>query len=236
MSMLLARNTGGKRPNGGARKIGRSLALTAKKVAKRLGAFSPRPLRSAAGLLACLVLSAGLESSAAEARMAVRIGYSELPGFTEQTADGRRSGYGYEFLQNIASRAGWNLEYVGYDRDWTEMEGMLEKGEIDLLPGIIKNRNERKNRFFREPMGFCVVDIIGGRPDSCFLPQDYTTWSGMRVGMPNQKRIHELFSEWAASVTFSIRCFHSIPISIYRSAGIQAGWTRLSPSVSAFRQ
>ena len=52
--------------------------------------------------------------------------------------DGNRSGYGYDLLQQLYVYANWTYEYVGYDKSWEDMLGMLESGEIDLLTSVYK--------------------------------------------------------------------------------------------------
>ncbi|MDD3164976.1 MAG: transporter substrate-binding domain-containing protein [Oscillospiraceae bacterium] len=154
------------------------------------------------GLVICLLLFmfCATESFAAGNRRTVRVGYSALPGFNEQTADGRRSGYGYEFLQYIASRAGWDLEYVGYDKGWAELETMLENGEIDLLSCMIKTpEREQKFGLSEKPLGLCFVDVIVKRHASHVSPRDFTIENWGRVGFCMGKRINTLFEEWAAA-------------------------------------
>lgn len=47
---------------------------------------------------------------------------------------GERSGYGYEYLQDIAGYAGWTYKYI--TSDWKNCFTQLENGEIDILGGI----------------------------------------------------------------------------------------------------
>jgi hypothetical protein len=43
----------------------------------------------------------------------VRVGYYVLDGYHNFDKNGNRSGYGYDYLQEIANYTGWTYEYVG---------------------------------------------------------------------------------------------------------------------------
>ena len=58
----------------------------------------------------------------------VRVGWYES-AFHHSDQFGRRSGYGYEYQQRIATFTGWNYEYV--EGSWSELLEMLIAGEID---------------------------------------------------------------------------------------------------------
>ena len=64
-------------------------------------------------LLTILPLSAALAAGAEEpATNVLRVGFFAFSGYHIQQEDGRRSGYGYDFLQMLATHAGWTYEYV----------------------------------------------------------------------------------------------------------------------------
>ena len=60
--------------------------------------------------------------------------------------NGQRFGYGYDLLQYISGYTSWKYEYVGYDKSWSEMQNMLERGKIDLLTSAQKT-DDRLERF-----------------------------------------------------------------------------------------
>ena len=63
----------------------------------------------------------------------VRVGWYESP-FNIIDESGRRSGYAYEYQQKIAAYTGWEYEYV--EGTWTDLFGMLERGEIDIMSDV----------------------------------------------------------------------------------------------------
>ena len=59
---------------------------------------------------------------------------------------GERSGYGYEYLQDIAGYAGWRYKYI--TSDWKNCFTQLENGEIDILGGISYTDERAENMLF----------------------------------------------------------------------------------------
>ncbi|WP_041138184.1 transporter substrate-binding domain-containing diguanylate cyclase [Beduini massiliensis] len=86
-----------------------------------------------------LMLS-GIPLHAKEKRI-IRVGYPIQAGLTEVDEEENYSGYTYEYLQEIAQYANWEYEFVRIDKDINdsliELMGMLERGEIDLLGGMV---------------------------------------------------------------------------------------------------
>lgn len=49
-----------------------------------------------------------------------------------QDENGRRSGYGYEMMQDLSKHMQCTFDYVGYDKTPAESMEMLRSGEVDL--------------------------------------------------------------------------------------------------------
>ena len=64
----------------------------------------------------------------------VRAGYVIYKGFQEGKGDEPKSGYGYEYLQQLAYYANWEYEYV-YG-NFGELLEKLKKGEIDVMGNV----------------------------------------------------------------------------------------------------
>lgn len=91
----------------------------------------------------------------ADENQTIRVGYFAFEGYHNIDADGNRSGYGYEYLQQLARYTGWRYEYVGYDKSWNDAQKMLENGEIDLLTSAQKTEErEKKFDFSEDPIGY----------------------------------------------------------------------------------
>ena len=70
----------------------------------------------------------------------IRVGFFAFEGYHQIDQNGIRSGYGYDLLQEMVGYTNWNYEYVGYDSSWSEMQDMLENGEIDILSSAQKTK------------------------------------------------------------------------------------------------
>ncbi|MBO2517360.1 MAG: hypothetical protein CW338_08835, partial [Clostridiales bacterium] len=134
----------------------------------------------AALLLASLLMPSFAAPALADAGRTVRAGYFPEPGMLNGAAEGEtKSGYAYEYMQEVAIRAGWRYEYV-YGT-FSELYPMLLRGEIDMLPYITKNDERALQMLFPElPMGdeqFYIASLTA-QP----LSEDLHEMEGARVG------------------------------------------------------
>ena len=60
----------------------------------------------------------------------IRVGFFHFSGYHEEDEEGRRSGYGYDFLQKIGNYIDCVYEYKGYDLSYSDCLDLLEKGEV----------------------------------------------------------------------------------------------------------
>lgn len=78
----------------------------------------------------------------------IRVAYPIQEGLNEVDEQGRYSGYNYEYLQEIAQYTGWNYEFVrvGGDTNTSLLKSMemLEKGEVDLMGGMLYDEQLEK--------------------------------------------------------------------------------------------
>ena len=98
-----------------------------------------------------------------ETGMVLRVGFDDEGYFMQGATEGApKSGYGYEYLQQIAYYGGWEYEYV-YASFSQQME-MLEKGEIDLMVNVsyteerAEKINYSANIMGEETYYICVKD------------------------------------------------------------------------------
>ncbi|MEG2074849.1 MAG: transporter substrate-binding domain-containing protein, partial [Angelakisella sp.] len=70
----------------------------------------------------------------------IRVAWFDYAGFYMVDGNGYRSGYTYDYLQEMARYGGWRYEYVS--GTIPECLEMLENGEIDLM-GAMMHSDER---------------------------------------------------------------------------------------------
>ncbi len=90
------------------------------------------PLRACVGLLA--LLSVALRPSPPSAATPVRVAVYENPPIVFTDGAGRAKGLAIDVLEHIASRQGWDLEYV--PGSWAEGLERVAAGEVDLLVAV----------------------------------------------------------------------------------------------------
>lgn len=86
-------------------------------------------------------------------RETVRVGFFEMNGYHMQDEDGNRSGYGYDTLRLMARYWDVDYEYIGYDKSWSEMQKMLEDGEVDLVTSARKTPEREEIFDYSRPIG-----------------------------------------------------------------------------------
>ncbi len=134
----------------------------------------------------------------------LRVGFFAFDGYNIQDGDGRRSGYGYDFLQQLARYGDWTYEYVGYDKSWSEMQDMLANGEIDILTSAQKTpERQAKFAFSDKAIGTSSAILTVKSGDARYTIGDYATYDGMRVGLLKNSSRNESLAEFAEEKGFS---------------------------------
>lgn len=144
------------------------------------------------------------KDSAPDDKITVRVGFFQFDGYHEIAEDGTMSGYGYDFLQMIAPYAGFEYEYVGYDKSWAQMQQMLEDGEIDLLTSAHATPERlEKFDFSNHAIGYSSTMLTTSSSNKKYTTGDYSTLSGMRVGMMANNTRNDSFQRYAEKNGFS---------------------------------
>ena len=114
----------------------------------------------------------------------LRVGFYAYTGYNIMDADGNRSGYAYETLQDMAEYENLNYEYLGYGCDVNEILDMLENGEVDIVP-MLRKTPEREERFdfSAEPISNIATMLTVKAGNRSIVAGDYSTYDGMIVGV-----------------------------------------------------
>ena len=144
-------------------------------------------------MLAVLVPVSAL--AAATGKKTVRVGWFESI-FNMTDANGRRSGYGYEYQQKIAAYTGWDYQYV--TASWSQLFKMLQQGEIDLLADVSYKEERAKSMLFSTlPMGEEEYYAYIASRNREITADNYATFNGKRIGVNKGSFQAQLFTEWA---------------------------------------
>lgn len=121
----------------------------------------------------CAFASAVSKDTCSASEKTVKVGYYyDNEGFQKGFSDNeRKSGYAYDYYQEIARYTGWKYEYIYGSFD--EIISGLENGSIDLCAGISKNSMREGKFLFPEiPMGTefsGINELTGAENDDFYL-------------------------------------------------------------------
>ena len=125
----------------------------------------------------------------------VRAGYVIYKGFQEGRGNEPKSGYGYEFLQQLSYYANWKYEYV-YGT-FGELLEKLKKGEIDVM-GNVSYTPERAQSisYPMEEQGreYYYLYVREGRTDIKFA--EPATLNGKTIGVNKGSVQEEYLRQW----------------------------------------
>lgn len=125
----------------------------------------------------------------------VKVGYVIYDGYQEGAKEEPKSGYGYEYLQQIAYYAGWKYEYI--NGTFYELTEKLKNGEIDIM-GDLSYTKERAQYidFSSEEQGHEYYYLFVGENRNDISSTDYSTLNHMKVGINKGSVQVDLFKEW----------------------------------------
>ena len=125
----------------------------------------------------------------------VKSGYVIYKGFQEGRGDEPKSGYGYEYLQQLAYYANWQYDYV-YG-NFGELLEKLKKGEIDVMGNVSYTPKRAESISFPlEEQGreYYYLYVREGRTDIKF--EDPATISGKTIGVNKGSVQEEYLRKW----------------------------------------
>ncbi len=165
-----------------------------------------RPLCLALAVLLLLPLRLTAYASEAEAERpeVLRVGFFAFSGYHDIDEDGRRGGYGYEFLQRLAIHGGWSYEYVGYDGSYAGALDMLRRGEVDIVTSVSKTpEREEEFLFSDQSIGVNSTIFTVKAGNQAILEGDYATYDGITVGMLEGNSKNANFERFAEEHAFT---------------------------------
>ena len=134
----------------------------------------------------------------------VHVGFFHFGGYHDMDTAGKKSGYGYDFLQMIAGYANFKYIYVGYQKSWNDMLDMLDSGEIDMLTYAVKQpKYENRFDFSEHSIGTSSAILTTSASNAKFAANDYKPFDGMRVGMIKDANRKDAFDDYASEKGFS---------------------------------
>lgn len=146
-------------------------------------------------MAALVVLSPPTPASAQESSGIVRVGwYDSKFNITDEL--GRRSGYAYDYQQEIAAHTGWKYEYV--EGSWAELLQMLRDGKIDLLSDVSRTEERAEHMLFSGlPMGTEEYYLFAAPGNDQISSEDLSTFNGKKIGAQKGSVQIDYCRKWA---------------------------------------
>lgn len=170
------------------------------KILRRISAF----------LIALLLMipTYSVVTAASPASDVIRVGFFSFPGYHIVEENGRRSGYGYEFLQRLAIYGGWSYEYIGYDGSYSDSLDMLRRGEVDVVTSVTKTpEREEEFLFSDQPIGYNSTILTVKSGNQNIVEDDFASYNGITVGMLKNNSKNANFERFAKEHGFT---FHAM--------------------------
>lgn len=121
-----------------------------------------------------------------------------------QNENEKRSGYGYEMMQRISNYLQCTFSYVDYDKTAAQCVELLRSGEIDIYaPAMITPEREKDFTFSKHPAITAMTCLTVKVGNTAIIPQNYTTYNGLRIGLLKSATYNEHFLRWADEKGFS---------------------------------
>ena len=116
----------------------------------------------------------------AETNNKIKVGYSSVSGFTEFEND-IYSGFGFEYLREIAKYTGWEYEFI--EMDLNDMINKLKDGEIDIAGAMLKNDQTIELYDFPEyNSGATYTTLVTLKENTSIDISNHQTLEGIKVG------------------------------------------------------
>ncbi len=145
-------------------------------------------------IMICLILFPVSTSAKENSDHIIRVGSFEET-YNVVNEKGERSGYGYEYLQDIAGYAGWTYKYI--TSDWNNCFTQLENGEIDILGGISYTDERAENMLFSDmPMGEEKYYIYTDASNMDLTAGNLDSFEGKNIGVLKDHIPEDMLNEW----------------------------------------
>ncbi|MEF9894092.1 MAG: EAL domain-containing protein [Anaerorhabdus sp.] len=132
----------------------------------------------------------------------VRVGFFAFEGYHETDEHNQRSGYGYEYLHEMAKYTDWEFEYV--DGTWEECQEMLKNGEIDLLTSAqYSEARDEVFDFSSTSMGTSYAQLTVSSDNTSLRRNDYPQFNGIRIGLLQGNSRNDRLAEFAVEKGFT---------------------------------
>lgn len=150
-----------------------------------------------------LVQGQAFAGTGAQNRQVIRIGYTDYEGFIEEK-DGIYSGYGVEYLNQIAKSTDWVYEYV-YD-SWDNQLVNLKNGTVDFVCQAQKTPEREAEYLFSDNSIGSEFGVLYVREnDGRYYYNDYASFNNMSIAVMKNSYQNMEFIDYATEEGFTYK-------------------------------
>lgn len=167
-------------------------------------------------LLLCAV-SAPFFSYAEDEKPVVRVGYFSYDGFSIPDGEGGIVGYESDYLDEIASYAGWTYEYIPGTVE--ECLDRLASGEVDLVGGL--QYTEKRESYFdrsKYDIGLEHTMLLVREDQKDVYYEDFESFDNLRVGFIKETYQITAMTQYAKEHEFSYMSYYYDTVSELETA------------------
>lgn len=138
-----------------------------------------------------------------------KVSFYAFTPFNMQDENGKRSGYGYDMLQQITHYLPVTFSYIGYDKTAKECEEMLRNGELNIYTAARKTEEREKEfAFSTHPAitSYTCMDVKVG--NNKIVAGDYSTYDGIKIGLLEGHTYNNAFIEFTKEKGFNCQIIY----------------------------
>ncbi len=134
----------------------------------------------------------------------IKVAFYAFDCYHMQDENGKRTGYGYEMMQNVAKYLQCTFSYVGYDKSASECEELLRNGDIDIYTAAKKTPEREKEFAFSTHPAITSTTCMNVKVGNTkIVAGDYSTYDGIRIGLLARHTYNDSFLAFAKEKGFS---------------------------------
>ena len=183
-------------------------------------------------MMILLIVSGSVSGTEKTKRKTVRVPYTHFERLMVVDENNKPfSGYAYDYIQMIATYAGWDIEYVPCN-SFSDCVEKLLAGKVDLMYDISYTEERAKEILFPdEAMGNEYYYLYALNQNTSITPGNHASINGKTVGSTSGTIITGLLKQWCEkkNVDLKIIEYDSIPA---KEADLYAGKIDLDLEVS----
>ena len=155
-------------------------------------------------MMLCLLCLTAVSYAAHEPTHVYKVGFFYLPGINVYDDNDKLDGYDYELMERLNFYCDDRYEYVGYGESQEQLLEKLGRGEIDLLPGVVKTSElEQRFAFSDKSIGVVATSIAARQNDERFTKSGVPQGKHYTIGLLKTSYLNANFEKRVKELGFT---------------------------------